>query len=175
MLKSTPAKYGTIVVSLHWLTAILIIALLATGFQSESAAVPAAKAAFLRVHVPAAVLVLLLTVFRAIWWWRVDTRPATVEGMPAWQAPVAKLTHFALYGAIFVMLGSGIALLAASGAAPAIFAATDLPEFNDFTARKVHGLGALTLVGLLTLHAGAAFYHHFVRRDGMLWRMWFGN
>ncbi|MBM3529390.1 MAG: hypothetical protein FJX62_14970 [Alphaproteobacteria bacterium] len=31
------------------------------------------------------------------------------------------------------------------------------------------------LVALLALHVGAALYHHFVRRDGLLRRMWFGK
>jgi cytochrome b561 len=30
-------------------------------------------------------------------------------------------------------------------------------------------------MALLVLHAGAAVYHHFVRSDDLLWRMWFSK
>jgi cytochrome b561 len=35
----------------------------------------------------------------------------------------------------------------------------------------VHALIAATIACLVTLHIGAALYHHFVRRDGVLMRM----
>ncbi|WP_156943326.1 cytochrome b/b6 domain-containing protein [Ensifer sp. WSM1721] len=38
-----------------------------------------------------------------------------------------------------------------------------------------HGFGANLLIGLLAFHAGAALYHHFIRRDGLLRRMWYGS
>ncbi|MEO4001768.1 cytochrome b/b6 domain-containing protein [Mesorhizobium sp. CAU 1732] len=31
------------------------------------------------------------------------------------------------------------------------------------------------LVALLLAHVGAALYHHFIRRDGLLRRMWYGR
>jgi cytochrome b561 len=34
-----------------------------------------------------------------------------------------------------------------------------------------HLLGAWLLFGLVMLHAGAAFFHHFIRRDTVLWAM----
>ena len=37
-----------------------------------------------------------------------------------------------------------------------------------------HGLSWTILLLLVLLHAGAALYHQFLRRDGLLGRMWFG-
>jgi cytochrome b561 len=34
-----------------------------------------------------------------------------------------------------------------------------------------HAWAAITLTGLIVLHAGAALWHHLVRRDGVLARM----
>ena len=38
-----------------------------------------------------------------------------------------------------------------------------------------HGLGAFALLGLVTLHVGAALYHQLVRRDRLLARMGIGR
>jgi cytochrome b561 len=63
MLKSKPDRYGTVAVSVHWLSAILILALLGSGFQAANAMDAATKAGFLRFHIPVAIIILLLTAF----------------------------------------------------------------------------------------------------------------
>ncbi len=75
------------------------------------------------------------------------------------------------------MVPSGIGMLAPSGAAPIIFGGDGalLPDFSKYPPRLAHGIGARLLLALLALHASAALYHHFVRRDGLLRRMWFSR
>jgi cytochrome b561 len=34
-----------------------------------------------------------------------------------------------------------------------------------------HTLGAWLLLGMLVMHVGAALFHHFIRRDTVLWAM----
>jgi len=174
MLKSSPDRYGTVAVSIHWLTAILIVVLLGSGFNAADSAESAAKAQFLRVHIPVAIVVLLLTIFRVVWW-IIDTRPRPVAGMPLWQERLSRLVHFALYAVIFIMAASGIGMMALSGAAPAVFGQPGaiLPDFHDYAPRGPHGLGANLLILLLIAHIGAALYHHFIRRDGLMSRMWY--
>ncbi|WP_258118161.1 hypothetical protein [Mesorhizobium onobrychidis] len=48
MLKSRADRYGTIAISIHWLSAILILALLGSGFQAARGMDAATKAGFLR-------------------------------------------------------------------------------------------------------------------------------
>ena len=172
--KSTSSHYGNVAVTIHWLTALLIIALLGSGFRLSGMEDQAAKAALLRVHIPMAVAVLLLTVSRIIWWLFVDQKPAPVS-MPTWQDRGARAVHFIFYVVILGMVASGIGMLALSGAAPIIFGgATDtLPNFMDYKPRIPHGLGARIMVALFVFHAGAALYHQFIVRDGLLGRMWF--
>jgi cytochrome b561 len=51
-----------------------------------------------------------------------------------------------------------------------------LPEsFFVFPTRVIHGVIAKTLVALIVVHATAALYHHFILRDGLIRRMWFGR
>lgn len=172
--KSSDAGYGTVAATIHWVSAALILILIGSGFRSGFSDDAATKLAILRVHIPVAILVLLLTITRLVWWWRADTKPAPLGTSPAWQEAAAVWTHRALYSLIIVMLGSGIALLILSGAPDAVFGSAPLPEFQDFAPRQAHGIAARVLAGLVALHGLAALYHHFGKRDGTLRRMWFG-
>lgn len=174
-LKSTKGQYGVVAVSIHWLIATLILILIGSGFGAANAVDSAAKAAILRVHVPVAISVLGLTVVRMLWWWLLDRKPESVAGSPRWQESAAHLVHILLYVLVLGMIATGIGLIAVSGAGPLIFGGhgATLPDFWKYPPRVLHGIGARLLLGFLALHAGAALYHHFARRDGLLWRMWF--
>jgi cytochrome b561 len=91
--KSTSTTYGSVAVSIHWITALLIIGLLVSGTLAEESADPATKALILSAHAPMGIAVLLLTLGRLAWWWRFDNRPAPLGGDPAWQETIAKLVH----------------------------------------------------------------------------------
>ena len=175
--KSSSTAYGTVAVSLHWLTVLLIIALLGSGMLADETSDPAAKAQILTAHAPMGIAVLLLTLARLVWWWRFDTHPEPLGGDPAWQTKAAKAVHGLLYLAILVMAASGIGLFALSGAGDIIFggAPGPLPDFGGFAPRLPHGIVAKLLLALFVLHAAAALFHHFVKRDATLRRMWFGN
>jgi len=176
MLKSRPDRYGAVAVSIHWLSAILIVALLGSGFRAANAMDAAAKAGILRFHIPVAIVVLLLTALRIVWWC-FDRKPLPVQGSPRWQERIARWVHVAFYAVILGMAASGIGMIVLSGAAPAVFGAPGaiLPNFTEYPPRAPHGLGGFLIFGLLVFHAGAALYHQFVRRDGLLRRMWYGG
>jgi cytochrome b561 len=175
-LKSTADHYGAMVVSIHWLSALLIVMLIASGFRAANTVDPAAKAAILRLHVPIAIPVLALTIVR-LGWWGFDRKPNPVSGSPRWQERAAQAVHVLFYVVILGMIASGIGLMALSSAAPMIFGGegAPLPDFWKYPPRLPHGIGARLLLALLVLHVGAALYHQFVRRDGLLWRMWFSK
>lgn len=173
-MKSSDTHYGGVAVLIHWASALLVLVLLASGFRSGFAEDAATKAAALRVHVPVAALVLLLTVARLIWWWRVDRKPAPMPGLPSWQRAIAAWTHRALYLLLFLLLASGIATSALSGLPAALVGAAPLPALSDLPPRIGHGIGARALAALVVLHMAAALYHHWVLKDRTLRRMWFG-
>lgn len=173
-MKSRPDQYGSVAVTIHWLSALAILGLLASGFLAAQSLDPAIKTALLRLHVPLAITVLVLTLGRIVWWWAADRKPGPIAGTPAWQEAGARGVHFLLYLVLIVMLGSGIALLAMSGAGPVIMAGVGtLPDFTDFPPRAAHGIGAFLLLLLLAAHVGAALYHQLLRRDNIFRRMWY--
>lgn len=93
------------------------------------------------------------------------------------QRIVSHLVHWALYGLLLVvpLLGwIGISLFPAL----TVFGLFDLPALarpDEATAQRVlglHGALAILLALLVALHVAAALFHHFVRKDGVMARMW---
>lgn len=175
MVRHQSDSYGRMAVFFHWTIAAAILGLLASGFAAAGTTDTATKAAILRLHLPLGVMVLVLTLLRlgwTLWEMRAGARPGPVAGMPRWQHLAARATHVLLYIVPLGMAASGIGLVVLSGAGPLIFGGGTLPDFWNFTPRVPHGIGARLLVFLVAFHTAAALYHHFVRRDGLLRRMW---
>ena len=173
--KSGKDYYGSVAVTIHWVSALLILVLIGSGFRAGGMEHAAAKSAILRVHIPVGVTILILTLARVAWWLIADQRPTSVP-MPAWQDRASRAVHVIFYVVILGMAASGIGMLVLSGAGPVIFGGSTeaLPDFWDYPPRVPHGIGARVMIALLVAHAGAALYHHFFRRDGLIRRMWFG-
>lgn len=171
--KSTPERYGTVAIAIHWVTALAVFALLASGFRAAGMTDLGAKASLLRVHVVLGLSVLVLTVLRLAWWVLVDRKPVDPAGTPRWQALAAHAVHGLFYVVIAGMAASGIGMIALSGAGDVLFGGSTaaLPDFTLFLPRGPHGLGASVLVVLIIAHVAAALYHQFVLRDGLLARM----
>lgn len=174
-VKSTPARYGSVAIAIHWITALLIVLLFATGLLAAAQVDPAAKVALLRAHIPLGAGALLLTLFRIVWWWVADRHPVPPAGQPEWQRWVASIVHGGLYAVVLVAASSGIATIVLSGALPAIIGSATLPNLETVLPRAVHGTVARVMLGLLALHVGAAMWHQFVRRDHLLARMGLGR
>jgi cytochrome b561 len=90
---------------------------------------------------------------------------------------LASLTHIALYALLLALPLLGWALSDALGKPVHLFGAT-LPALvgsdDDLadTLQTWHVDAAWVLLGLVSLHIGAALWHHFVMRDGVLRLMW---
>ncbi len=174
--KSSATHYGTVAVTLHWLSALLIVILIVSGFRASGMQDSEAKAGILQLHVPCGAAILLLTLARIGWWIFADSKPASVP-MPGWQDRSSRAVHFLFYVVILGMAASGIGMMVLSGAGPIIFGdeASTLPDFRDYLPRIPHGLGARLILALFVVHAGAALYHHTFKKDGLLGRMWFAR
>lgn len=173
-LKSSQTRYGSVAITIHWLTAFIILGLFVTGLLAAGQADPVARLALVRFHVPLGTTALVLTLLRMVWWWLADRRPDLPADQPGWQKFMAIAVHVALYLVILLLASSGIATLVLSGALPAIIGGTALPDFETVLPRLVHGAASKLMLGLLALHIGAALYHQFIRRDHLLARMGVG-
>lgn len=176
-MKSTQQRYGAVPIAIHWVTAIALLGLLVSGFRAAGLMDDAAKTAILRIHTATGIAVLGLTFARVLWWLAIDRKPPYPAGLPRWQQIASSAVHGLLYVAILLMAGSGIGMMALSGAGEIVWggAAGPLPDFTQFAPRAGHGLGAFLLILLTLFHIAAALYHQFVLRDRLLARMGLGK
>lgn len=177
MWKSSTDRYGRVAISIHWISAVLVIGLMIAGLRAADMADHEAKASLLRIHAPMGMAILVLTLARIGWWLIADTKPVEPAGVSHLQAMAAVAVHGLLYVALIGLAGSGIAMMVLSGAGEILFgtAPGPLPDFWDYAPRYGHAAMAWLMGALLVLHVGAALYHQFVLKDRLFARMGVGK
>lgn len=175
MRKSSRDRYGAIAASIHWVSALAIILMLATGLMLDGAEDPGLTLGLLRLHVPLGISVAVLTLIRIVWWLAFDKHPHAPADLSPTQKWAARLVHLGLYGAIIVMVASGIGLMALTGALPQIVSGGALPDFSETPPALVHGLMGRLLLVLAAGHILAALYHQLIKRDNLIGRMRIGG
>jgi cytochrome b561 len=198
---STTKRYHPLLVTLHWLIAILIFATayFAIGFgEGEGGRGFVTIAGFqpIAIHMLLGILTLILLVVRLIVRWRTQ-KPAWATTGSVILDKIGGWTHALLYFFTFAITITGITLatqtnrlaraLGFSGSAsqvgggfPGQFAGRGGGEgFRGegfrFGLGAFHGLSWVLLLLLILLHIGAALYHQFLKKDHLLGRMWFGK
>ncbi|MFZ2620365.1 MAG: cytochrome b [Alphaproteobacteria bacterium] len=188
-LRNTSEKWGMIGQSLHWLIAILIIALWlvaevmmgmlpptdpALGTPSNTF-LDMSKWELYGLHKEVGVLVLLLAVARVLWRFTSIT-PTHGDNMNMLEKLLANGVHLALYAVMFAMPISGY-IMSMAGGHGILFFGFPLPDLIGAnpelgkTARWIHHEAFELFWMILALHVAGAFYHYYVKKDGVLQRM----
>ncbi len=171
---NTKDGYGWLSIGLHWLAAIAVFAMLATGFTADfagDAGDRAGRAAAMGWHISigaSVALILLARVFAGY----AQPRPTPPE-----QAPILKFlasaTHQVLLIAILVQVISGPLAVWSGGRAINVFDLFSIPspfaERNQGVheaAELVHAIGRWTLVAAISLHILGALKHVMMDEDG---------
>jgi cytochrome b561 len=99
-------------------------------------------------------------------------QPSAEVSLPAHLA--AEAAHLCLYALLFALPLIGWALSSANGKPVSFYGLVTLPplvgqdeDLADDLA-EYHETGAWILLGLVGVHAAAALFHHFVKRDNVL-------
>jgi cytochrome b561 len=178
--KSTRAGYGWLSISLHWLTLLLIVAVYATmEFKTIFPKGSPSREAMAIWHYTLGLSVLFVAWLRLLMRFT-GSDPAIEPALPAWQAVSAKVMHCALYA---LMIGApllGWVTLSAKGT-PVPFFGAELPALIGKSEelakwyKEIHETAATVGYFLIGLHAAAALYHDYVRRDNTLRLMLLGR
>lgn len=176
-LKNTPDRWGSVSKSLHWLIALLILALGIVGLlMGELPRTPKYFWVY-TAHKSIGITVLVLVVLRLAWRLYAGA-PRPVPGTPGWQERIASATHWLLYAMMFAIPLSGWLYDSASGLRPfKLFGLLEMPKLvapDEGAAQLSHALhewGFWLLILVVLAHAGAALYHHIQQRDATLVRM----
>lgn len=174
---TTPKRYHPALVVLHWLSALLIILTLFAGLGALGGMPNTPeKAPMLAIHMTMGLSILTLTVIRLVVRF-ISKKPAPATAGHPILDKIGLATHWLLYLGALGMGISGLGIASQSGIFPLLGGGEVLlpADFMVYPPRIGHGLVARLLLGLIALHVGAALYHQFIRRDGLLGRMWFGK
>jgi len=119
--------------------------------------------------------------------WRALNPTPQLNQLSSVQRWLARATHVVLYALLFIYPLTGWASLSAyEGEFPIFFFGFDavprvVPQvaedafFNYEFFAVIHRYCWRVGLAVLTLHAGAALWHHYIAQDGVLQRMWRGR
>ena len=172
---TTVTRYNAASMAFHWSMAVLIVVVGVLGLLHDSW--PKQTQSFwINLHAILGLAVLVLIVAR--FWWRSRHPPPQLPSAAGeLSRRLSYPVHLLLYALIFVIPLVGIVTFIWHGR---VF---DFGLFRvDFGVRRnraifhstedIHGYLAYILFALVGIHALAALWHHFFRRDGVLLRMW---
>lgn len=171
-MTSTTGKFAWPARLLHWVMAVLLLAMLLIGAGMVST-VSDWHRVLEGVHRPLGALVWLLAVLRLAVRLR-HPPPALPAGLQPLQRFAAHASHWILYGLMLSLPLVGWAMLSAGGfpvvlgdslRLPAILP-TDTATFASL--RQLHRWMAYGLMAVIAVHVAAALHHACVRRDGVL-------
>lgn len=174
------AVYSPVSRRLHWATVAALCVMIPLGFAMTYRGNTldiwdGVTDALYSTHKLLGFLVLWLSAGRLIYR-LVHGAPPDEPTLEWWQKAASHLVHWALYGLLLIvpLLGwIGISLFPSL----TVFNLFDLPALappNEEAAKRVlfvHGWLAILLALMVCAHIGAALFHHFIRKDGVLRRM----
>ncbi len=175
------SKLSGATVSLHWIVAVMMILLLATGMYMESTE----TFALFPWHKSFGVIVLLFAVLR-IGWRLTQGWPAPASDYSAVEKSLSRMIHWILILATVLMPVSGFLMSAMGGFGVEVFGLelvskntspndpTEIVAINESLAglaHSIHGLGGNVLLFAVTLHVAGALKHHIVDKDATIRRM----
>ncbi|TWS94272.1 cytochrome b [Reyranella sp. CPCC 100927] len=176
MPSQTVARYTPVARLLHWTTAVLVLATIPMGFVLLDLPPGRLQNTLFDVHRSIGVLLFVLVAVRLAW--RLTHPPPPLPaGVPAWQHLASAAVHHLLYAILLIQPIIGWWGTSAFGAPINVFWLFELPALvgkDEPTAKQIlawHGIIGITLSVAIAIHIGAALFHHFVRRDGVLRRM----
>lgn len=172
-------RHHPLLVALHWLLALMIVVALVIGLFVLKATPNSdpLKIDALRTHMGGGMLILVLMGIRLVVRMRTSRPVAATTGHDVLDR-VVPISHYGFYVLVLLMAGTGLTTAILAGLPAIVIGGSGdplPPTFLTYPTRVAHGYIAKLLVGLIILHVIAAFYHQFVRKDGLFQRMSFAR
>ena len=175
---TTSLHFNAVARVLHWLMAIMILAMLFLGAGMMTSLTH--RPWMINLHRPLGIAILLLVIVRLYNRLR-HSPPPLPATLPNWQKLGAHISHVALYGLMLALPLIGWATLSAAGYPITMFAGLALPPIVPVSAvwygflRDAHSVLAWLLFATVLAHLAAALMHGWIHRDGVFGSMAKGN
>jgi len=173
-IKNTEDRYGMTAITLHWVMAILLIALLGLGLYMTGLPISLEKLKLYGWHKEYGILALML-VFLRIAWRLINFTPRL--NLSLLEKIAARTVHWAFYVFMFAMPITGWLITSAAGLPVSFFGLFVLPDLisphPDLIKLfgEIHKWLGYGLIVTIILHTSAALKHHFINKDDILRRM----
>jgi len=171
-----PTTYTPMARFLHWLIAAIILIIIPMGIVMANMELGKTGDVLFDIHRSLGFILLPLAIWRLVYRF-MHPVPALPADLPGYQVLAAEATHWALYALLVLQPIIGWIATSAYGANIGIFWLFTLPSiwpqnepFSDAMFALHRWLGFL-MAAILVAHIGAAFFHHYVRKDNILTRM----
>lgn len=154
----TAKPHGFVTKSIHWVSALLLGYGYLKGLENVG---QLADPALMRFEVLFATVLGLVFAFRLVWTKFIGGATRLPRTAPKWEQTASRVVHHGLYGSVFAIVGSGLAIAYAYSS----------PLFGDLTIGALIGLHEFALAVLpvlLGFHILGAIWHKVVRRDGVM-------
>lgn len=167
------ATYDRRTILLHWASAILVVLMWVAGQTIDFFPKGVPRVGARSIHICVGLVLAVVLALRIGWRIRGGAKLPARSGL---DEVAARTVHTLLYLLLAAVVIIGIACVWIRG--DTLFNLFTVPAFRpgDTALRRnavdLHGLLANCLLALATLHAIAALWHQFVRKDGLLRRMW---
>ena len=162
--------------ALHWLVVVLLTCQFVSAALLPHIKVDTPVDTVIALHFSLGIVIAIVMAVRLAHRWMHPVAVAPGDA-PAWERVLARASHLLFYVVLIVGPFLGWAAASAHSVPVRLFGLIALPSIAPrkapwgLLAGDIHGYAMWTLLGLIGLHAAAALFHHFVRRDDVLRRM----
>jgi cytochrome b561 len=178
-LQNSELRYGAVAMTLHWLMAFILGALIGLGLymtRLPDVGFDTWKIRLILYHKQLGILALTLVALRVLW--RIgNALPRLVDTLPDWQKVIARIVHLCFYALMLALPLTGWLMSSATGIPVSVlglFTLPDLVPYDEYlfhTLVDVHRYLGYALIVCMAAHIAAALRHHFVLRDNTLKKM----
>lgn len=184
-MKIEQLRYHTAAITLHWVMAVSIFLMLASGLSfNRDLYSKSLQFSLIQWHKSLGLL-LLMAFFLRISLRYILPRPALSEKMKAWEKFLAHVGHMSMYVVMLILPLSGWIMVSSSplGLPTYIFGLFEWPHIPFVEADKVieeyafeaHWILAYTLIFLIATHVAAVVKHWLFDKENLLPRMGIGR
>lgn len=165
-------KYSKGTIIIHWLSFLLIIALIPTGFIMADMEQGTAKLNLLRLHLLVGIIVFVLTLVR-VWFFFRYKRPAKLETGNVLHNKLVVWIENSFYYILILLCITGIATIAMGNFGEALQSADAslLPKKIDIPPLNAHKALAILLIILLLGHIGGVINHYIKNKENTIKRI----
>lgn len=165
--------YGLPARTFHWTIAGLLLLQIPLAFYMVDLPLGPDKLSKYATHKSLGLLLFTVTALRLAWRLTHPAPPLSAD-IARWQRAVARITQFLLYALMFLMPLTGLLRSQAANFPVSFFGLFTMPTLvgvNEQFSKgmsEAHEIQGTALLVLISAHALAALYHHFLRHDDVL-------